>query len=148
VCVCVSSQLACVNVCIIEKRFDSCTKICIVVSFIRVFQANTIGESIPVPLCRKQCKPCRTVQPWKGKSVWYHTPGMPLKSVQWICRTAVCDKRFLSGQIIYKLAHLFSVKCSFFFYVLGSTAQLRPWPPPQNPAEFFGGFSTIFFFTG
>jgi hypothetical protein len=30
---------------------------------------------------------------------------------------------------------------------LGSTAQLRPWPP-QNPAEFLGGFSTIFFFTG
>jgi hypothetical protein len=31
---------------------------------------------------------------------------------------------------------------------LGSKAQLRPWPPPQNPAEFLGGFSTIFFFTG
>jgi hypothetical protein len=31
---------------------------------------------------------------------------------------------------------------------LGSTAQLRPWPSPQNPAEFLGGFSTIFFFTG
>jgi hypothetical protein len=31
---------------------------------------------------------------------------------------------------------------------LGSTAQLRPWLPPQNPAEFLGGFSTIFFFTG
>jgi hypothetical protein len=31
---------------------------------------------------------------------------------------------------------------------LGSTAQLRPWPFPQNPAEFLGGFSTIFFFTG
>jgi hypothetical protein len=29
---------------------------------------------------------------------------------------------------------------------LGSTAQLRPWPPPQNPAEFLGGFSKIFFF--
>jgi hypothetical protein len=29
---------------------------------------------------------------------------------------------------------------------LGSTAQLRPWPSPQNPAEFLGGFS-IFFFT-
>jgi hypothetical protein len=26
---------------------------------------------------------------------------------------------------------------------LGSTAQLRPWPPPQNPAEILGGFSTI-----
>jgi hypothetical protein len=31
---------------------------------------------------------------------------------------------------------------------LVSTVQLRPWPPPQNPAEFLGGFSTIFFFTG
>jgi hypothetical protein len=31
---------------------------------------------------------------------------------------------------------------------LGSTAQLRPWPPPQNTAEFLGGFSTVFFFTG
>jgi len=25
---------------------------------------------------------------------------------------------------------------------LGSTAQLRPWPPPKNPADFHGGFST------
>jgi hypothetical protein len=31
---------------------------------------------------------------------------------------------------------------------LGSTAQLRPWPPPQNPTEFRGGFSTIFFLRG
>jgi hypothetical protein len=31
---------------------------------------------------------------------------------------------------------------------LGSTVQLRPWPPPQNPAEFLGGFSKIFFFAG
>jgi hypothetical protein len=31
---------------------------------------------------------------------------------------------------------------------LGSTAQLRPWPPPQNPTEFLGGFAIIFFFTG
>jgi hypothetical protein len=31
---------------------------------------------------------------------------------------------------------------------LGCTAQPRPWPLPQNPAEFLGGFSTIFFFTG
>jgi hypothetical protein len=34
-----------------------------------------------------------------------------------------------------------TVLSSFFF--LGSTAQLRPWPPPQNPAEFLGGFSTF-----
>jgi hypothetical protein len=43
--------------------------------------------------------------------------------------------------------HLFlctsSVLLSSF---LGSTAQLRPWPPPQSPDEFLGGFSTIFFF--
>jgi hypothetical protein len=31
---------------------------------------------------------------------------------------------------------------------LGSTAQLRPWPPPQNTAEFLGGFSTFFFLEG
>jgi hypothetical protein len=31
---------------------------------------------------------------------------------------------------------------------LGSTAQLRPWPPPQNLAEFLGGFSAIFFLQG
>jgi hypothetical protein len=31
---------------------------------------------------------------------------------------------------------------------LGSTAQLRPWPPPQNPATFLGGFSTILFLQG
>jgi hypothetical protein len=35
-----------------------------------------------------------------------------------------------------------------FSSLLGSTAQLSPWPPPQNPAEFLGGFSTVFFFTG
>jgi hypothetical protein len=35
-----------------------------------------------------------------------------------------------------------AILCSFF----GSTAQLRPWPPAQNPAEFLAGFSTIFFF--
>jgi hypothetical protein len=40
--------------------------------------------------------------------------------------------------------YLYSSSSSF----LGSTAQLRPWPPPQDPAEFLGGFSTIFFFTG
>jgi hypothetical protein len=32
--------------------------------------------------------------------------------------------------------------------LLGSTAQLRSWPPPQYPAKFLGGFSTVFFFTG
>jgi hypothetical protein len=37
---------------------------------------------------------------------------------------------------------------TFLLSFLGSTAQLRPWSPPQNPAEFLGGFSTIFFLTG
>jgi hypothetical protein len=41
-----------------------------------------------------------------------------------------------------------SASSSFFLSFFGSTAQLRPWLPPQNPAEFLGGFSTIFFFTG
>jgi hypothetical protein len=36
----------------------------------------------------------------------------------------------------------------FLSSFLGSTAQLRPWPPPQNPVEFLGGFSTIFFLHG
>jgi hypothetical protein len=34
------------------------------------------------------------------------------------------------------------------FSFLGPTAQLRPWPPPQNPSEFLGGFSTILFSQG
>jgi hypothetical protein len=46
----------------------------------------------------------------------------------------------------YLLAIIEPVTSSSYF--LGSTGQLRPWPPPQNPAEFLGGFSTIFFFTG
>jgi hypothetical protein len=37
---------------------------------------------------------------------------------------------------------------SFFLSFLGSTAHFRPWSPPQNPAEFLGGFSTIFFLEG
>jgi hypothetical protein len=32
------------------------------------------------------------------------------------------------------------IKGSFLLF-FGSTARLRPWPPPQNPAEFLGGFS-------
>jgi hypothetical protein len=42
----------------------------------------------------------------------------------------------------------FTVTLSSSSSFLGSTAQLRPWPPPQNPAEFLGGFSTIFFIAG
>jgi hypothetical protein len=37
---------------------------------------------------------------------------------------------------------------SLMLSFLGSTVQLRLWPPPQNLAEFLGGFSTVFFFTG
>jgi hypothetical protein len=44
--------------------------------------------------------------------------------------------------ITCKLHQMFFFLSSF----LGSTAQLRPWPPPQNLSEFLGGFSTIFFF--
>jgi hypothetical protein len=40
------------------------------------------------------------------------------------------------------------ITVEFIAEMHGSTAQFRPWPPPQNPAEFRGGFSTIFFFTG
>jgi hypothetical protein len=47
---------------------------------------------------------------------------------------------------LVKHGDIFTFSSSSSF--LGSTAQLRPWPPPQNPAEFLGGFSTIFFFTG
>jgi hypothetical protein len=41
-----------------------------------------------------------------------------------------------------------NITSSSYYSFLGSTAQLRPWPPPQSPAEFLGGFSTILFFTG
>jgi hypothetical protein len=47
---------------------------------------------------------------------------------------------------IVHLTTFHGISCLFFF--LGSTAQLRPWPPPQNLAEFLGGFSTIFFLQG
>jgi hypothetical protein len=49
----------------------------------------------------------------------------------------LCGTDYIDNSILH---------CSSYF--LSSTAQLRPWPPPQNPAEFLGGFSTIFFFTG
>jgi hypothetical protein len=48
----------------------------------------------------------------------------------------------VKGRIIF--TYISSSSSSF----LGSTAQLRLWPPPQNPAEFLGGFSTIFFLQG
>jgi hypothetical protein len=47
--------------------------------------------------------------------------------------------------IFFSSSDIIILLLSFF---LGSTAQLRPWLPPQNPTEFLGGFSTIFFFTG
>jgi hypothetical protein len=44
--------------------------------------------------------------------------------------------------------HVTFCKYNYSSSFLGSTAQLRPWPPPQNPAEFRGGFSTIFYKVG
>jgi hypothetical protein len=44
--------------------------------------------------------------------------------------------------------YIFYIPSSSSSSFLGSTAKLRPWPPPQNPPEFLGGFSTIFLFTG
>jgi hypothetical protein len=48
----------------------------------------------------------------------------------------------------YVFIYLFRCSLSLSLCLLGSTAQLRPWPLPQNLAEFLGGFSTTFFFTG
>jgi hypothetical protein len=50
--------------------------------------------------------------------------------------------------ILTELSCLPVVRFFFLSSFLGSTAQLRPWPPPQNQVELLGGFSTIFFFTG
>jgi hypothetical protein len=48
--------------------------------------------------------------------------------------------------------HVHFIKYPLSLSLLGSTAQLRPWPPPQSSsikmAEFLGGFLTIFFFKG
>jgi hypothetical protein len=51
------------------------------------------------------------------------------------------------GQLCLYISFFFFFFFFFFLSFLGSTAQRRPWTP-QNPAEFLGGFSTIFFFTG
>jgi hypothetical protein len=43
----------------------------------------------------------------------------------------------------------YSLCCFFVFLYLNfllSLALQQPWPPPQNPAEFLGGFTTIFFY--
>jgi hypothetical protein len=58
----------------------------------------------------------------------------------------ISDNEYILQRGIYKLNEI--VLPSFLPSLPPSTAQLRPWPPPQNPAEFLGGFSTIFFFTG
>jgi hypothetical protein len=55
--------------------------------------------------------------------------------------------RFASANEVHKIRRKSYGKYSSSSF-LGSTAQLRPWPPPQNPAEFLGGFSIIFFFKG
>jgi hypothetical protein len=58
------------------------------------------------------------------------------------------EDRLMRSFVICTLSSNILLLLSFFLSFLGSTAQLRPWPPPQNPAEFLGGFSTIFFVHG
>jgi hypothetical protein len=60
----------------------------------------------------------------------------------------MCDSAYQTTKIIYGYPMRNYYYYYYYYYFLGSTAQLRPWPPPQNQAEFLGGFSTIFFFTG
>jgi hypothetical protein len=55
------------------------------------------------------------------------------------------DLRFITAVKIHVEVFWFAMPCGV---ASQPTAQLRPPPPPQNPAEFLGGFSTIFFFTG
>jgi hypothetical protein len=81
----------------------------------------------------------------KGKRLlgWEDNIKMDLKNGERLCElySSSSNKKPLVGSCERGDVHSSS---SF----LGSTAQSRPWPPPQNPAEFLGGFSTIFFFTG
>jgi hypothetical protein len=58
------------------------------------------------------------------------------------------SKNQIIKSAIFPHHNIYKYFLSFLLSSLGSTAQLRPWPPPQNPAEFFGGFSTIFFLQG
>jgi hypothetical protein len=48
----------------------------------------------------------------------------------------------------HQLSYIYINICKVYYSFLGSTAQLRLWPPPQNPTEFLGGFSTIFLLQG
>jgi hypothetical protein len=64
--------------------------------------------------------------------------GWGLKSFAWC----------LSGDLMIVADETLQFSLSLSLSLLGSTAQLRPWPPPQNLAEFLGGFSTIFFLQG
>jgi hypothetical protein len=70
-----------------------------------------------------------------------------------ICKTNITHFCFRIKTNICILNHfLYKFHNEFIRFLilsfLGSTAQLRPWPPPQNPDEFLGGFSTIFFLQG
>jgi hypothetical protein len=58
------------------------------------------------------------------------------------------DGRIILGLLVPLSYYQFSRNTLYYLSFLGSTAQLRPWPPPQNPAEFLGGFSRIFFLQG
>jgi hypothetical protein len=62
------------------------------------------------------------------------------------CNLGLMDKKTSFIKINFKKTLLRAAEIVTSF--LGSTARLRPWLPPQNPAEFLGGFSTILFFTG
>jgi hypothetical protein len=55
-------------------------------------------------------------------------------------------KMFLFATTFVPAVGSVSTQSSVYPSFFGSTAQLRPWPPPQNPSEFLGGFSIIFFF--
>jgi hypothetical protein len=64
--------------------------------------------------------------------------------VEQIRRMETAEVRCLREDLVYKMADHNRNKVVkdliiFFFF---------PWPPPQNPAEFLGGFSTILYFTG
>jgi hypothetical protein len=71
-------------------------------------------------------------------AVWFLSIETDLRVLDWHKEIAF----FLSLRIHYYYYYYY-----YYYYFLGSTAQLRPWPP-QNPAEFLGGFSTIFFLQG
>jgi hypothetical protein len=66
-------------------------------------------------------------------------------------KTLVPSINYVGHHPLHYFSRVQSISDFIVFFLspfLASTAQLRPWPPPQNSAEFLGGFSTIFFFRG